>query len=236
MTGDVRLHLGCGTVYFPDYINIDAYDTPERGGTVVAPDRILRAEQLDYSDGSVDEIYTAHVFEHLSSAEVQEALLCWHRVLKPGGRLVIEVPDAEAIMRRLLAQRTEEAKDLYYYLLQGTQEFDGEFHKGSYTFARLKRLLESVGFERFVDGHCEPEAFAGTPSYRAFRGRRWRCVLLSCHKPVDARAPEPDRLRRLLFFKYENQDLPFYRFRLRLSRVRGWLRRLAGACPEGREP
>lgn len=220
----LKLHLGCGTVLLPGYVNIDGYRTEHRGWTEVQPDRILRVEELDYPAGSVEEIYTAHTLEHLGATELKRALLCWHRVLRPRGRLIIEVPDAEAIMRRLLRQKSEEAKDLYYYLLHGTQEFEGEFHKGSFTYNRLVRLLSATGFEEFENAKRKRKAFAGTPYYKAFRGRAWRCVLLSCRKPLQADPPDEKRLDSILLFKYENQDLFWYRWRLRLSRLRNRLR------------
>lgn len=222
---ELKLHLGCGTVLLPGYVNIDGYETERRGWTEVRPDRILRVEELDYPADSVDEIYTAHTLEHLGATELKRALLCWHRVIRPGGRLIVEVPDAEAIMRRLLRQRSEEAKDLYYYLLHGTQEFEGEFHKGGFTYARLVRLLSAAGFEEFKDAKRNRKAFAGTPYYDAFLGRAWRCVLLSCRKPVRPSSADEKRLDSILSFRYENQDLPWYRWRLRLSRL---LRRLRG--------
>lgn len=206
----LRVHLGCGDVYLDGYVNIDAYPA----GTGRGPDRILRVEDLDYPEGSVDEIYTSHVVEHLSRAELLEALPRWHQALRPGGLLTVEVPDAEAIMRRLLAARREEDKDLFYYLLFGTQEREGEFHKGGYTFARLARLLEAAGFTDFVDGRRQPERIQARVAQRMHRPRRWRAVLLECRKPPGGGpGPDPAALRRLLFFAYDMQDLPLARLR-----------------------
>lgn len=208
----LRVHLGCGEVYLDGFVNIDAHPTPagRRG-----PDRILRAEDLDYPENSVDEIYASHVLEHLSPAELLKALPRWQQALRPGGRLTIEVPDAEVIMRRLLAQRREQDKDLYYYLLFGTREGEGEFHKGGYTFARLARLLAAAGFADFVDGRRQPRRVTTRLAVRMFRPRRWRAVLLECRKPAGGPGPDLVRLRRLLFFSYEMQDLPLARLRRR---------------------
>lgn len=204
----LRLNLGCGTIHMDGYVNIDGYDTEERGGTVSAADRYLMIEDLDYPTSSVDQIICIHAFEHLTQAQVEKALLSWFECLKPGGTLIIEVPDAEAIMRRLLASSSEEEKDLYYYLLYGTQEFAAEHHMMGHTFTRLKRLLSAVGFTDFVDGHQHPRKIADLKVYEMFRGRRWRCVLIQCRKPLDPKAqPNLENLRPLLYFDYHEQDL-----------------------------
>ena len=51
-----------------------------------------------FESGSVLEIYASHVLEHLSYVEaLPRALKEWHRVLAPGGRAMISVPDFEVI-------------------------------------------------------------------------------------------------------------------------------------------
>jgi len=40
--------------------------------------------QLDYPDGSVSEILTSHMIEHVLLSEFQAMLLEWKRVLQPG--------------------------------------------------------------------------------------------------------------------------------------------------------
>jgi predicted SAM-dependent methyltransferase len=54
-------------------------------------------------DASCAEIYASHVLEHLAyDGEVQRALRGFHRVLVPGGRLRVSVPDMEALCRLFL--------------------------------------------------------------------------------------------------------------------------------------
>ncbi|HVF11948.1 MAG TPA: methyltransferase domain-containing protein [Actinomycetota bacterium] len=204
---ELKLNLGCGTIHMDGYVNIDGYPTEERGGTVSAADRYMMIEDLDYPPGSVDQIICIHTFEHLTQAQVEKALGCWFDCLKPGGTLIIEVPDAEAIMRRLLRAKSSEEKDLYYYLLYGTQEFSAEHHMMGHTYERLERVLRAAGFTGFVNGKQRPKAIADQRVYEMFRGRRWRCVLIQCHKPSDGGAPDPDEVWRALYFEYKEQDL-----------------------------
>lgn len=205
--GELKLNLGCGTIHMDGYVNIDGYPTEERGGTVSAADRYMMIEDLDYPPASVDQIICIHTFEHLTQAQVGKALSCWFECLKPGGTLIIEVPDAEAIMRRLLGAKSSEEKDLYYYLLYGTQEFSAEHHMMGHTYERLERLLRAAGFVDLVNCKKHPGSIADQKVYEMFRGRRWRCVLIQCAKPSDGRTPDSDALRRALYFDYKQQDL-----------------------------
>lgn len=49
-------------------------------------------------DASVDEIRAVDVLEHLPYRQTDAALRDWARVLKPGGKIYIQVPDAERVM------------------------------------------------------------------------------------------------------------------------------------------
>jgi hypothetical protein len=102
---------------------------------------------LDYPEDSVDEIRASHVLEHFSHREVGDVLNDWHRVLKPGGRLRVAVPDFEWIARNYI-----EGKDVNVqgYTMGGHVDDDDRhgclFDKGS-----LTRELEQTGFEVIGD-------------------------------------------------------------------------------------
>lgn len=106
----MKLNLGCSTdLRGGDWINVDLVN-PERSTSGVTGGTIQLAD-LDFpwpwENSSVDEIYAADIFEHLhdvptfafsrmvrhSSARIHAMNESW-RVLKPGGLLTIECPDA----------------------------------------------------------------------------------------------------------------------------------------------
>jgi ubiquinone/menaquinone biosynthesis C-methylase UbiE len=81
-----KLDLGCGSrKRGPEYIGVDRLDAP--GVDIVGEvGEVLAA----IPDGVVDEIVSAHFLEHV--ADVDRLLSEMLRVVRPGGRIVVEVP------------------------------------------------------------------------------------------------------------------------------------------------
>lgn len=86
----MKINLGCNDFKLRDFINIDV----DPG---VNPDVVADAMNLPYEDNSVDEIYAGHLLEHFTLQE--DPLKEWHRVLKPGGRITVTVPDVETSLK-----------------------------------------------------------------------------------------------------------------------------------------
>ena len=116
-----KLHLACGTVYLSGWVNIDgkgelATEYPElvkqnkttlknyykkpyikkilghnkRGKIVV--DILSNVLKLDmFINDSVDEILQVNLIDHLKFQDLPKALKEWHRVLKIGGNIIIDV-------------------------------------------------------------------------------------------------------------------------------------------------
>ena len=95
----MRLELGSGYNPTPGYYHVDL--NPSAPGV----DRVAPAWPLDWvADGTVAEIRAVDVLEHLSYRDTATVLADWARALAPGGRLFVQVPDAELIMRRFAAR------------------------------------------------------------------------------------------------------------------------------------
>jgi len=86
-----NLHLGCGNIRLKGFINIDMAPSP-------AVDKIMDARKLEYPDNSIEVIYSAHLLEHFRRGMVPRVLREWYRVLKPGGRAVIVVPNFDRLV------------------------------------------------------------------------------------------------------------------------------------------
>jgi SAM-dependent methyltransferase len=92
MTDALHLHLGCGTVHLEGWVNVDA--DPD-----THPDLVADVRELPYANDAADSLLACHLLEHF--AHDDPVLEEWHRVLRPGGRIVVIVPDlfATYVMR-----------------------------------------------------------------------------------------------------------------------------------------
>lgn len=95
----IRLNLGCGDKILPGYINVDV--AQERAGH--QPDVIADIRELDcFNSNYADEILAVHVVEHFWRWEVVDVLREWVRVLKPGGKLILECPNLKSACEEFL--------------------------------------------------------------------------------------------------------------------------------------
>ncbi len=138
--GELKLHVGCGNNLLPGYVNIDKHN-PQA-------DRLLDGGQLDYPDGSVSEILTSHMIEHVPLSEFQAMLLEWKRVLKPGGRLTIRCPNHELYIRMWLEGDDEYRWGAGLNTILGIQDRGpGHLNRNLFTITRLEHLVREAGFE-----------------------------------------------------------------------------------------
>ena len=180
----VRLNIGCGDDIRPGYLNIDRFAQ----GAGIRMD----ASRLAFADRSVDEIFSSHMLEHLSKYEVPELLGEWNRVLKPGGKVEIIVPDLPWCMRQWLRLPDSARWDWALDTIYGLQDSPGEFHKTGFSAERLHHLLKEAGFgaievtTRFDHGMRSIRALASgggattipSPGTRTGRWLRKRLVFL----------------------------------------------------------
>lgn len=132
----MKLHLGCGNVRLPGFVNIDALESS-------AVDRLGDVTKLDYDDASVDMIYSCAVIEHVGRRQWTEVLAEWARVLKPGGLLRISTMDFDACVDRYLDQR--DLPELLGLLIGG-QKDDYDWHGMIFNYDVLAAGLTETGF------------------------------------------------------------------------------------------
>ena len=102
-----------------------------------------------FTDQSVAEIYASHVLEHLAySEEVLPALKECHRILVPGGRLMLAVPDMAAICRLMVHDAaTVQVQYQLMRMLFGGQTDAWDYHKAGFTPDLLAGFLGNAGFQ-----------------------------------------------------------------------------------------
>jgi hypothetical protein len=155
----IRLHVGCGDDIKPGYINIDEFNPKA--------DERKAIQALDYPDNSIERIEGYMVLEHLSPRDALAFVRNAHRMLQPGGVLILECPDLEKMARlTLIFGDDPEYLELGAFGLRGVfgEPTDhmtvGDYHKWGYTPSTAARLVRQGSFTKFTisDGlsHCFP--------------------------------------------------------------------------------
>ena len=132
------LNIGVGDrpITYKDYQVISLDIRPE-----VKPDIVSDCRKIPEPDESYDAVYSSHTLEHFGRNEILPILLEWLRVLKPGGILMIIVPNLEYVAKDILSgMMTSETFDILY----GAQEYSTNFHKMGFTPNILKEFLDQI--------------------------------------------------------------------------------------------
>lgn len=106
---------------------------------------------LPLGDGVASEIFNGHFIEHVYRWEAPAVIAEFRRLLKPGGRLIMELPDLEKCARNLLAGQKDQ---LCMWGLYGDpgQQSPYMCHRWGYTPATVTDLLLSAGFRKITTG------------------------------------------------------------------------------------
>ena len=163
LVGRRVLNLGCGTDYTPGALNVDRYDR-----TVC--DVVADGALLPLGDGALDEVRLRYALEPLGYLGALDVLAECCRVLRAGGSLLVETPDATEYCRAFLDDAGEQGAPAG---LRWLLHFEARHDRcGSPTSALLpERLLSGMlaasGFE--LEGPAEAGSTGGS---LLLRGRR----------------------------------------------------------------
>jgi ubiquinone/menaquinone biosynthesis C-methylase UbiE len=144
------LHAGCGGTGLPDIfagryqevrLDIDPSCNPD-----------IVASLTDLGEiGEFDAVYTSHCVEHLYPSDVSTALAEFHRVTKPGGHVIVIVPDLEGV------QATEEVLyvcdagpitglDMMYGCRFDAHRSEYMAHHSGFVTSTLETAMKQAGF------------------------------------------------------------------------------------------
>jgi predicted SAM-dependent methyltransferase len=137
-----RLHIG-GQARADGWEILDANPGP-------GVDHVGNANDLSrFPDQTFAEIYASHVLEHLDyTGELARALRDWWRVLAPGGRLYVSVPDMDTLARMFLDTQGLSEQDRFFVMrmMFGGHVDRYDYHVAGLNEEFLRGFLAAAGF------------------------------------------------------------------------------------------
>jgi len=147
----MKLNIGCGKQTWPGFYCVDAVRHPNASR---APD-LLHAFQfaadgslhnpLPLKDDCAEELHSYHFIEHVYRWEAPALVAEFRRLLKPSGKLVLELPNIAAAAQNLLAGMNDQ---MAMWPLYGDPEHRDPYmcHRWGYTPETITALLQAHGF------------------------------------------------------------------------------------------
>lgn len=155
-----KIHVGCGDVYLEGYDNVDVdgvfVDDIEENTNVTTLDNYFKfpmgsprrniivdgflnvLQPWDaYEDGSIEEIVMISCIEHFTKKEAEFIISEIKRVLKPGGKLIIDFPDLKKDFEDYYVSDPEWFMELVYC----NHKNEYSCHKWGYTMETFRNLL-----------------------------------------------------------------------------------------------
>ena len=125
-----KLHIG-GVAPMPGWEILNMLPGPN-------VDHVSNANDLaQFSDQSFSEIYASHVLEHLDyNTELLATLKEWKRVLEPGGKLYLSVPDMDVLAKLFLAKNQLTVEERFFVM---RMMFGGHIDKYDYHVVGLNQ-------------------------------------------------------------------------------------------------
>ena len=199
-----KFHLGCGTIFIRNYLNIGYWRHLDSDVVYVNPNGVEGTYLLNHdlvlgipaSDNSLEVIYHSHLLEHLSYKEGIAFTANCFKALAPGGIMRVLVPDLELWINNYVNNnnfyfdeyRKALAPEGDLYPTKGAV-FMGMLHnhehKMGYDFDTLKWVLERAGFERIRRTLVQDSDLADITEvepYVAIKAMESLCV--ECYKPL----------------------------------------------------
>jgi len=172
----MKIEFGCGDKVKKGFVGCDVRPNP-------AIKYVCNCWEIDQyvEKDSVDEIFSRHMFEHLTFNQGKLALNSWYKILKSGGKIQLITPNLEYHAKQYLKFRNNKTQITPHIRHQKVSEFNhaigsifgwqrdyegGEFfvtnqmwdiHKSGYDFEMLSELINKTGFKNIERQKILPE-------------------------------------------------------------------------------
>lgn len=148
----MKINFACGKQTWDGWYCIDAVQHPKAS----RPVDLLHAfrfndcalvNRLPLDDCVANEVHAYHFIEHVYQWEAAAILHEFKRLLKPSGKLVLELPNIELACKNLLSGSTDQFSMWPLYGDPGTRDVY-MCHRWGYTRETIGKLLKTCGFRQ----------------------------------------------------------------------------------------
>lgn len=189
-----RLHLGCGLVAPPGWLNVDgswqaalaryprlrrllgqAGLLPRRQAEIPWPSNVRRLDlrrRLPFEDAYFEAVYSSHLLEHLYRGDALRLLRECRRVLRPGGVCRAVVPDLAPLVDVYFTDRLRSDVDAARELLRALQ-MRPEEEGGAGLYRVYRRLTDFHTHKWMYDERALISLFEEAGFRRAERRPMW---------------------------------------------------------------
>lgn len=149
----VRVNVGAGRHVLDGWINVDVQRSARAKRD---PDIFSDARKIPLPDECANELMAIHLWEHFYPWECDALLAEWRRLLKPGGLLVLELPDLVKCCRNVIDGGLKGGKDpdqLGMWGLYGDPRERDPYmmHKWGWAASTVIQFLSARGFRKVVE-------------------------------------------------------------------------------------
>lgn len=162
----MKLDLGSGHVRMDGWTRVDL--DPEANADYQVP---IQELEKHFKPNTVDEIRAYHVLEHISPKEVFPTLRGWWKILKPGGKVTVEVPDCEEIMFAYARGQTSWAEVKRVILGADQDATEWMVHRNLFNKGSLRRFFMITGFVDIKRDESRPFEVVNMTAYKPKKGK-----------------------------------------------------------------
>lgn len=149
----MKLNVGCGKRILDGWFNCDVARDPE---ATKDPDLLCDAKAIPLEDNCADVLQAIHLLEHCPRWDTEVVLKEWHRLLKPGGKLILELPNLVKCCQNYLDGRMKGGKNpdqLARWGIYGDPRTGNHWmcHLWGFSPEELMGILKEVGFIKIAE-------------------------------------------------------------------------------------
>lgn len=142
-----KINIGSGQMLKREFINFDMVKIEHRGVSTDMYGDILNLGK-QFKENTFAEILSAHVIEHFREAEAVEMLKSFYRILRPGGKLVLEGPDVVGAFHHYVTAHKNVPEYIECLFAERNRKDWGEqwAHRSGWTGDTAAEAVKKVGF------------------------------------------------------------------------------------------